>query len=100
VSALIEAGMSAQSDPRRAVAVAVDPKYYYRRSLTLRELMPAIGAAAAAAVATFYVAKLFIERTPLGAEPAARERSPYRNRLRLHRPDADASPAARDFGRR
>ena len=92
--------MSAQSDPRRAVTVDADPKYYYRRSLTVRELMPALGAAAAAAVATFYVVKLFIERTPLRAEPAARQRSPRSNRLRLHRPDADESSAARDFGRR
>lgn len=57
--------MSAQSDPRRAVAVDVDPKYYYRRSLTVRELLPAIGAGAAAAVATFYVVKLLLERTAL-----------------------------------
>ena len=99
-SALIEAGMSAQSDPRHTVAVDVDPKYYYRRSLTARELMPAFGAAVAAAAVTFYVVKLFIERTPLRAEPAARERFPYRNRLGLHRPDVDESPAARNFGRR
>jgi len=92
--------MSAQSDPRRAEAVGVDPKYYYRRSLTARELLPALGAAAAAAVATFYVVKLLIERTPLRAEPAARERSPYRNRLRLHRPDVDEAPAVRNVGRR
>ena len=92
--------MSAQSDPRRAVTGDVDPKYYYRRSLTVRELMPAFGAAAAAAVATFYLAKLFLERTPLGAGPAARGRSSHRSRLRLHRPDADASPAVRDFGPR
>jgi hypothetical protein len=100
VSALIEAGMSAQSDPRHTVAVDVDPKYYYRRSLTVRELMPALGAAAAAAVAKFYVVKLFMERTPLTAEAGARERSSYRNRLRLHRPDVDESPAPRNFGRR
>jgi len=92
--------MSAQSDPRRAVTADVDPKYYYRRSLTVRELMPAIGAAAAAAVATFYVVKLFIERTPLRAEPAARPRSRYRNRLELHRSDVGESAAARNFGRR
>ena len=92
--------MSAQSDPRRAEAVGVDPKYYYRRSLTARELLPALGAAAAAAAATFYVVKLLIERTPLHAEPAARERSPYRNRLRLHRPDVDEAPAVRNVGRR
>src|SRR3954470_4839264 len=100
VSALIEAGMSAQSDPRRAVAVDVDPRYYYRRSLSIRELLPAIGAAAVAAAATFYVVKLFTERTPLRAEPAARERYPRRKRLRLHRSDADESSGARNFGRR
>jgi hypothetical protein len=99
VSALIEAGMSAQSDPRRAVTVDVDPRYYYRRSLSIRELLPAIGAAAVAAAATFYVVKLFAERTPLRAQPAARERYPRRNRLRLHRSDADES-GARNFGRR
>ena len=100
VSALIEAGMSAQSDPRRAVAVSVDPKYYYRRSLSVRELMPAIGAAAAAAAATFYVVKLLLERTPLRAEPAAREESARRSWLRLHRSKVDQSSAARNVGRR
>lgn len=64
--------MSAQSDPRRTVAVDVDPKYYYRRSLTVRELAPALGAAAAAAVATFYVVKLLLERTPLDDRSVAR----------------------------
>ena len=92
--------MSAQSDPRRGVTVDADPKYYYRRSLTVRELLPALGAAAAAAAATFYVVKLFIERTPLRAELGARQRSPRPNRLRLHRPDADEPSAARNFGRR
>ncbi len=92
--------MSAQSDPRRAVAVDVDPKYYYRRSLTVRELMPAVGAAAAVAMVSFYVVKLFLERTPLAAEPGARTRMPNRNRLRLHESGVDESSAARTFGRR
>ena len=92
--------MSAQSDPRRAAVVGGDPKYYYRRSLTLRELAPALGAAAVAAAATFYVVKLLIERTPLRAAPAARERSPHRNRLALHRADVDESSVARNVGRR
>ena len=92
--------MSAQSDPRRAVAVSVDPKYYYRRSLGVRELMPAIGAAAAAAAATFYVVKLLLERTPLRAEPAAREESAHRSRLRLQRSKVDRSSVARNIGRR
>ena len=90
--------MSAQTDPRRAAAVDVDPKYYYRRSLTVRELMPALAAGAVAGMATFYVVKLFFERTPLRADSAARERS--RTRFRLHRSAGDESPVARNFGRR
>ena len=100
VSALIEAGMSAQSDPRRAVAVSVDQKYYYRRPLSVRELMPAVGAAVAAAAATFYVVKLLLERTPLRAEPVARDAPARRSRLELHRSKADQSSAARIVGRR
>ena len=52
------------SDPR---AVDVDPKYYYRRSLTIRELAPAVGAAVAVAAVTFYLTKLFLERAPLSS---------------------------------
>ena len=59
--------MSAQSDPR-AEELDVDPRYYYRRSLSVRELLPAVGAAVGAAVVTFYVARLFIQRTPLRVE--------------------------------
>ena len=59
--------MSAQSDPRRSEAFDADPRYYYRRSLSARELLPAIGVGLAAGLATFYVASLFIERTPLRA---------------------------------
>ena len=92
--------MSAQSDPRRAVAVSVDPKYYYRRSLTVRELVPALGAAAAAAVATFYVVKLLLERTPLTGEPAVRERSLRRSRIRAHGSEVGERPVARNVGRR
>jgi hypothetical protein len=64
--------MSAQIDPRRADLSRVDGKYYYRRSLTVRELLPALGAAAGAAAATFYIVKLFLERTPLEREPVRR----------------------------
>lgn len=92
--------MSAQSDPRPTVAGDVDSTYYYRRSLTVRELAPALGAAAAAAVATFYVVKLLLERTPLRAAPMAREESARRSRLRLHRSKVDPSSAARNVGRR
>jgi hypothetical protein len=39
--------------------------YVFRRSLSGRELLPAIGAGIAAGLAGFYVARLFLERTPL-----------------------------------
>jgi hypothetical protein len=98
VSALIEAVMSAQSDPRRAGASDVDPKYYYRRSLSARELLPAIGAAAAAAAATFYVAKLFIQRTPLRSKLPTRAEAHAHDRLALHR--SGRSKRAGKLGRR
>jgi len=83
--------MSAHSDPRRAEASDADSKYYYRRSLTVRELLPAVGAA----VVAFYVVKLFMERTPLGTVARGGE-SP---RLTLHR-SGRSSVTARDHGRR
>ncbi len=39
--------------------------YVYRRTLSGRELVPAIGAAVVTGLAAFYVARLFLERTPL-----------------------------------
>jgi hypothetical protein len=39
--------------------------YVYRRTLDGRELIPAIGAAVVTGLAAFYVARLFLERTPL-----------------------------------
>lgn len=39
--------------------------YVYRRRLDPRELIPAIGAGLVTGFAAFYVAKLFLERTPL-----------------------------------
>jgi hypothetical protein len=41
--------------------------YYYRRALTLPELLPALGVAVGAGLAAFYVARLFTQRTPLVA---------------------------------
>ena len=87
--------MSAHNDPRRAEASDADSKYYYRRSLTVRELLPAVGAAVGAAVVAFYVVKLFMERTPLGTVTRGGE-SP---RLTLHR-SGRFSVTARDHGRR
>lgn len=39
--------------------------YVYRRSLTSRELLPAVGAGIVAGLAGYYVARLFLQRTPL-----------------------------------
>ncbi|MDQ2666147.1 MAG: hypothetical protein M3Z05_09070 [Gemmatimonadota bacterium] len=39
--------------------------YVYRRPLDARELIPAIGAGIVTGLAAFYVARLFLERTPL-----------------------------------
>lgn len=87
--------MSAQSDPRHAEALDVDQRYHYRRSLSVRELLPAVGAAVGAAVVTFYVVRLFIERTPLrivrGVDDAPR--------LTLHG-SRGSSVTARNVGRR
>ena len=87
--------MSAESDPRRALALDVDPKYYYRRSLTVRELLPAFGAAVGAALVAFYVVRLFIERTPIDRE----QRVDDAPRLTLHRSER-SSATARNVGRR
>jgi hypothetical protein len=39
--------------------------YVFRRPLSARELLPAIGAGIVTGLAGFYVARLFLERTPL-----------------------------------
>lgn len=40
-------------------------EYVYRRELEARELVPAIGLGLGVGLAAFYVARLFIQRTPL-----------------------------------
>jgi hypothetical protein len=56
--------MAKQSDrPTREVARLEG--YVYRRTLTGRELIPAVGAGIATGLAAFYLTKLFLERTPL-----------------------------------
>jgi hypothetical protein len=88
--------MSAQSDPRRAEASDADRKdYYYRRSLSVRDLLPAVGAAVGAALVTFYVVRLFTERTPLELERGDDDARP----LALHR-SGRSSASARNVGRR
>jgi hypothetical protein len=46
--------------------------YVYRRPLSGRELLPAIGVGVVAGLAAYYVARLFAERTPLLPEERRR----------------------------
>jgi len=50
--------------PPRRMTTRLDG-YVYRRPLRAVELLPAIGAGVAAGVATFYLVRLFLQRTPL-----------------------------------
>jgi hypothetical protein len=53
-------------------------EYYYRRSLTPRELVPALGVAVGVGLVAFYIARLLLERTPLRPErrPSTQRLSP------------------------
>jgi hypothetical protein len=46
--------------------------YVYRRALNATELLPAVGVGVAAGLVAFYVARLFLERTPLLPEERRR----------------------------
>ncbi|MHB1222893.1 MAG: hypothetical protein ACYC2G_02425 [Gemmatimonadaceae bacterium] len=53
-------------------------EYVYRRDLEPRELLPAMGVGLGVGLAAFYVARLFLQRTPLDVRGS-------RNDLRSHR---------------
>ena len=59
--------MSAKSDPRDETVSAGSP-FYYRRSLSAGELLPAIGIGVAAGLVAFYLARVMMQRTPLVPE--------------------------------
>jgi hypothetical protein len=59
------AAMSRPSKARSPRPTARLEGYVYRRPLLASELLPAIGVGVAAGVAAFYVARLFLQRTPL-----------------------------------
>jgi hypothetical protein len=63
--------------PREPRLHRAAPEFYYRRHLSARELLPAIGVGVSAGLAAFYIARLFLQRTPLA--PALPVHSP-RNR--------------------
>ncbi|HEY5061982.1 MAG TPA: hypothetical protein VII52_10630 [Gemmatimonadaceae bacterium] len=56
--------MPAKSDPRGQGA---DSEYYYRRAVNAGGLLRALGFGATVGLAAFYVARLYLERTPLAA---------------------------------
>ena len=43
-------------------------EYHYRRPLTPRELVPALGVGVGVGLVAFYIAKILLERTPLRPE--------------------------------
>lgn len=53
-------------------------EYIYRRDLEPRELVPAVGVGLGVGLAAFYVARLFLQRTPLDVRGSRRD-------LRSHR---------------
>ena len=63
--------------PRRPRGGA-DTEYSYRRSLSLRELLPAVGVAVGAGLFAFYVTRLLLQRTPLKVERRPRVRGSER----------------------
>ena len=54
-------------------------KYSYRRPLSLREMLPAVGIAVAAGFVAFYVTRLLLQRTPLHVERGPRARGRERS---------------------
>lgn len=56
--------MAKHSDEPPRLTTRLDG-YVYRRPLATHELIPAIGAGIATGLAAFYVARLFLQRTPL-----------------------------------
>jgi hypothetical protein len=55
----------AKSSDRPSREIARLEGYVYRRTLSAWELVPAVGAGIVTGLAAFYLARLFLERTPL-----------------------------------
>ena len=63
--------MPAKSDPRHESAGS---EYFYRRSLRVGELLPAIGVGVAVGVLAFYLTQVVMSRTPLAPDLVASRR--------------------------
>lgn len=59
-------------------------EYSYRRPLSLREMLPAIGVGVGVGLLAFYVARILLQRTPLRVDRGPRARA------RLSEHDVDA----------
>lgn len=70
--------MAASRDPR---SMSSDYEYYYRRTLSVREIIPAVAVGVGVGLAAFYVAHLLFQRTPLRPEgrPKASRPGPSRS---------------------
>ena len=86
--------MSAHTDSRRTLLDDVGSHYSYRRSLSARELLPALGIGIGMGAVAFYVAKIFLERTPLEVAPDSRAASRSSGRLVKSR-ESTSHPSAR-----
>ena len=83
---------------RRREEPTIPPRYTYRRDLSMGELIPAIGAGLAVGAAAFYVATLFLQRTPLVPGPLEpTERLAPRRRSGAR--DGDDLPPSREGSR-
>ncbi len=72
--------MPAKTDPQPRRAGS---DYYYRRSLSVRELVPAIGAAVLLGAAAFYVVRILAQRAELLPQPAPDQPRAPRPRARV-----------------
>lgn len=63
---------AAKPSPRPRV---VDAEYSYRRPLSLRELLPAVGIGVGAGVFAFYLTRLLLQRTPILVDRRPRARA-------------------------
>lgn len=74
------------------------PTFDYRRKLSLKEQLPAVGAGVGAGIAigasVFYLARLMMQRTPLRATPAANPPGTARAGEAAPFPSAPARPPA------
>jgi hypothetical protein len=70
--------MSEMIESDRPLSPLHADEYYYRRPLTPREVLPALGVGVGVGLIAFYLAKILLERTPLRPErrPSTQRPSP------------------------